>query len=138
MTLDECETLLRHTRIGRLAVRDAEGTYVVPIGYAYGDGAIYGHSPPGHKLTLLRRWPHVTVLVDDIGSLTHWRSVMVKGRWHELEEEDEKFRARALLLRAFDGQLWSVTAGHGRATTLADAVVYRIAIEEMSGRTQGH
>jgi nitroimidazol reductase NimA-like FMN-containing flavoprotein (pyridoxamine 5'-phosphate oxidase superfamily) len=136
LSIAECEALLRRSRVARLSVRDAEGTYIVPISFAYADGAIYGHSPSGHKVTLMRRWPHVSVLVDEITNVARWRSVLVRGTWHELTEEDDKFRARALLLRAFEGQLWWVTAGHGHQATLADAILYRIDIAEMTGRAQ--
>jgi uncharacterized protein len=136
LTLNECEALLRHSRLARIAMRDAEGTYVVPISFAYADGAIYGHSPPGHKITLLRRWPHVSVLVDEITNFATWRSVLCRGKWQELESEEDRTRARMLLLRAFDAELWWVTAGHGHRTALADAILYRIEIEEMTGMAQ--
>jgi nitroimidazol reductase NimA-like FMN-containing flavoprotein (pyridoxamine 5'-phosphate oxidase superfamily) len=136
LTPDECESLLRHSRLARIAVRDAEGTYVVPISFAYADGEIYGHSPPGRKVTLMRRWPHISLLVDDITNFATWRSVLCRGKWHELETEDDRTRARLVLLRAFEGDLWWVTAGHGHRTALADAILYRIEIEEMTGMAQ--
>jgi hypothetical protein len=43
-----------------------------------------------------------------------------------------------LLLRAFEGNLWWVTAGHGHRTTLWDAILYRIEIDEITGMAQGH
>lgn len=136
LPLSECEQLLLHNRIGRLAMRDAEGAYVVPISYAFGDGVIYGHAAPGRKIVLLRRWPHVALLVDEIQNLARWRSVMVRGRWEELHAEEDKFRARALLLRAFEGSLMSVTAGHGHRTSLSDAIMFRVVIEEVTGRSE--
>ncbi|HEX6029810.1 MAG TPA: pyridoxamine 5'-phosphate oxidase family protein [Tepidiformaceae bacterium] len=136
ISLAECETLLRQKRIGRLATRDAEGTYIVPVSFAYADGCIYGHVAPGRKLALMRRWPHVSFQVDDITSLVHWRSVIVRGKWHELTDEHDKFRARMLILKAFGGDPWMATAGHGHRTTLADAILYRIEIEEITGRAQ--
>ena len=136
LPLSECEQLLLHNRIGRIAMREAEGAYVVPISYAYGDGAIYGHAAPGRKITLMRRWPHVSLLVDEVQSPAHWRSVLVRGRWEELCSEEDKFRARALLLHNFEGSLMSVTAGHGHRTSLADAIMFRITIEEITGRAE--
>ena len=85
---------------------------------------------------LMRRWPHVALLVDEIQNPAHWRSVLVRGRWEELHTDEDKFRARALLLRAFEGSLMSVTAGHGHRTTLGDAIVFRIVIEEITGRAE--
>ena len=136
LPLSECEQLLLHNRIGRLAMRESEGAYVVPVSYAFGDGVIYGHAAPGRKIMLMRRWPHVSLLVDEIQSPAHWRSVMVRGRWEELHIEEDKFRARALLLRAFEGSLMSATAGHGHRTTLGEAIMFRIVIEEISGRAE--
>ncbi len=136
LPLAECHQLLLHNRIGRLAMRDAEGAYVVPISYAYGDGAIYGHAAPGRKIALMRRWPHVSLLVDEVQSPARWRSVLARGKWEELHTEEDKFRARALLLRAFEGSLMSVTAGHGHRTSLGEAIIFRIVIEEISGRAE--
>ena len=136
LPLAECEQMLLHNRIGRLAMRDAEGAYAVPISYAFGDGVVYGHAAAGRKIVLMRRWPHVSLLVDEIESPARWRSVLVRGRWEELCLEEDKFRARALLLRAFEGSLMSVTAGHGHRTTLGEAIVFRIVVEEITGRAE--
>lgn len=136
LTIDECESLLRRHRHGHIAMRDAEGAYVVPISYAYADGAIYGHAAPGRKIALMRRWPHVAFQVEDVEHGARWRSVVVRGRFEELHGEDDQFRCRALLLKAFEGNHMSLTAGHGHRTTLADAVLFRIRIEEMTGRAE--
>ena len=132
----ECEALLRHSRVARLAIRDGEGTYAVPISFVYADDGIYGHAATGRKIELMRQSPQVAVLVDDIKNIATWRSVLVRGTWHELHEEAARIRCRALLLQAFDGDLWWVTAGHGHRTTLADAILYRINIDEMTGMAQ--
>lgn len=136
MSFDESEALLTHSRIGRLAIQDPPGVYVVPTSFVYRDNVIYAHAAPGHKLVLMREWPHVTLLVDDIKTVANWRSVMVRGRWNELEDKDEKTRARMLLLNAFEGDIWWATAGHGNRTTLEDAILYKIEIDELSGRAQ--
>jgi len=132
----ECEALLQHTRVARLATRDGEGTYAVPISFVYADDSIYGHAAPGRKIELMRQWPQVAVLVDEIKTIATWRSVLVRGTWRELHEEVDRVRSRALLLSAFDGDLWWATAGHGHRTTLADAILYRIDISEMTGVAQ--
>jgi uncharacterized protein len=136
LSVAECDRFLRARRIGRIAIRDAEGAYVVPISYAFADGCIYCHAAPGHKVTLMRRWPHVAFEVDDIRNPATWRSVLVQGKFEELTTEEDRFRARALLLRAFEGSLMSVTAGHGHRTTLAEAVLFRIRIESITGRAE--
>ena len=136
MPLSECEEMLLASRVGRIGVRSEAGVYIVPVAFAFAEGAIFGHSAPGKKMALLRLWPHVGFQVDEVRGVTDWRSVLVQGKWHELTEEAGKGHARAVLLRAFDGNLWWATAGHGHRTSLADAMLYRIDIEEISGRAQ--
>lgn len=133
----ECEALLQRRRFGRLAVRDAEGAYIVPLSFAFADGCVYAHAAPGRKIALMRRWPHVAFQVDEIKDAAHWRSVLLRGKFEELHHEDDRERARLLLLKAFEGNPMSVTAGHGHRTHLADAVIFRIVVEEMTGRAEG-
>jgi nitroimidazol reductase NimA-like FMN-containing flavoprotein (pyridoxamine 5'-phosphate oxidase superfamily) len=136
LSAEECEALLRRHHFGRVAMRDAEGAYLVPISYAFADDAVYGHAAPGRKIMLMRRWPHVAFQVDEIENGAHWRSVIVRGRFEELKDEASQFRARMLLLKVFEGDHMSVTAGHGHRTTLADAVLFRIRAEEITGRAE--
>jgi nitroimidazol reductase NimA-like FMN-containing flavoprotein (pyridoxamine 5'-phosphate oxidase superfamily) len=136
LTADECERFLQSRRLGRLAFREGTGVAVVPISYAYGDGALYGHSPPGHKVSAMRLWPYVAVLVDQVDNMAHWRSVLVRGHWEDLQVEEARTRARLLLLRAFEGRISSVTAGHGHSTSLGDAVMFQIRIDEITGRAE--
>ena len=135
MTRDECEAVLRRNGIGRLAMVDGERPYLVPIAFAYARDAIYGHTPAGRKLAVLRRSPEVALLVDEIEDLGEWRSVLVEGRWSELTAPAAQDNARLIILNAFDNPWWA-TAGHGHATSLADAVIYRIDIETLTGRRQ--
>ncbi|MBI2766227.1 MAG: pyridoxamine 5'-phosphate oxidase family protein [Chloroflexi bacterium] len=133
LSLQESEALLARQRIGRVAMRDADGTYLIPISYAFAGDSIYAHAPAGKKVRLMRRWPHVAFQVDEIEDAAHWRSVIVKGTYEELQDEESRAKARLLLLRAFSGHHMSVTAGHGQRTTLADAVVFRIRAAEVTG-----
>lgn len=127
---------LRAHRVGRIGMRDGDGTYVVPINYAYADGCIYGHAAPGKKIELMRSWPQVAFQVDDIKNAATWRSVLVQGAWEELRSSEDTFRARSLLLRMFEGSMLGVTAGHGHRTTLSGAILFRIRAETMSGRAE--
>ena len=129
--------LLKRHRFGRVGVRDVDGVVIVPISYVLDGESIVAHSPAGHKLQLMRLWPHLGLEVDEIEDESHWKSVLVQGRFHELTNEEAQRAARLTLLKAFDGNLADVTAGHGHRTTLANAVVFRIAIESMTGRAQG-
>ncbi len=137
LSTGECEALLSRVRVGRIAVRDAEGAYIVPMSFVYDGGVIHAHTSPGHKLQLLRRWPHVAFQADEVEEVDHWRSVLVRGRFRELSDPDEQAHTRLLLVRAFAGNPAAVTAPHGHRTTLADAVTFRIEPESLTGRAEG-
>ena len=133
---DECLAMLEHHRFGRLGVRDAEGVYIVPISYAFGPGALFGHAPPGHKLQLMRLWPHVALEIDEVEDAAHWRAVLVKARFEEIEGANDRADARLRLLAAAGGNVSAVTAGHGHRVHLADATLFRLRIESVSGRAE--
>lgn len=137
LSLGECEDLLLGQKLGRLAVRDEEGVYVVPLQYAFADGYIYGHASPGKKVRLMRLWPRVAFQVDHIGEGTCWTSVLVQGTYHELTTDEERVHARQVLLRAFGGRAGEVTFGHGHRTTLAEAILFKIVPYEVSGKGLG-
>ncbi|MBA4179875.1 MAG: flavin-nucleotide-binding protein [Anaerolinea sp.] len=133
----ECDLVLERHRVGRLGIRDAEGVYLVPICYAFDGLHLYGHAASGRKVSLMRRWPHVAFEVDEVEDESRWRSVLVRGRFEELSDDAEQARARLRLVRAFDGNPQHVTAGHGHRVALADAILFRIRIEDVSGRAEG-
>jgi len=135
LSASDCEALLRRNTTGHLAMVDGEAPYMVPISFVFADNAIYGHTSPGKKLDLLRRSPQVAFLVDEIRNLATWQSVLVEGRWEELTAPADLYRARSLILDAFEGP-WRATAGHGHRTTIFNAIFYRIRIERVSDRGQ--
>ena len=137
LSAQECEAMLRRHRLGRVAMRDAAGAYVVPISYAWDEGIVYAHAAPGRKVQLMRRWPHVAFQLDEVEDASCWRSVLVRGRFEEIHDEEGRAHARMLLLKAFEGHLMSVTAGHGQRIHLADAVMFCIRPEEVTGRAEG-
>lgn len=136
LTPAECmEVLARHT-FGRLGVRDAEGVLILPLSYALAGEALIAHAGPGHKLHSMRLWPHVAFEVDEVRDRAHWRSVLVRGRFKELLNEDDRTAARLALLRAFEGSASSITAPHGHSVHLADAIMFRICIDAVTGRAE--
>lgn len=137
LPLAECEDILHRGRYGHLGVRDSDGVYVVQLSYVFSEGAIHAHAAPGHKVVLMRLWPHVAFTVDEVRDCACWRSVLVRGTFEELRDEEDRAHSRMLLLRHFDGNAMSVTAGHGRRTDLAGAVVFRIRVAELTGRAEG-
>jgi nitroimidazol reductase NimA-like FMN-containing flavoprotein (pyridoxamine 5'-phosphate oxidase superfamily) len=79
LTDQEIEALLKRHHVGRLAFTYRDRVDVEPIHFVYADGAVYGRTEPGSKLTALLRHPWVALEVDEVDGLFDWRSVVVKG-----------------------------------------------------------
>lgn len=134
---DECLAMLESHRFGRLGVRDADGVYIVPISYALGSDVLFAHAPPGHKLQLMRLWPHVAFEIDEIEDSAHWRTVLVRAHFEELTDDPSREECRLRLLAAAGNNVLAVTAGHGHRVHLADATLFRLRIQSMTGRAEG-
>lgn len=129
----EIEEFLLGQRIARLGCHAGGTTYVVPLIYAYQDGAIVAVTTEGRKTALLRENPRVCVEVDeyDADGRGSWRSVIAQGTYEELTG-DAIEPALALMRERF-----ARTAGRAaRPRQLGpDVVVLRIRLDETSGRT---
>jgi nitroimidazol reductase NimA-like FMN-containing flavoprotein (pyridoxamine 5'-phosphate oxidase superfamily) len=82
----ETEDFLRTQRIARLGCHAGGETYVVPLIYAYEEGALVAVTTEGRKTSMLRENPRVCVEVDeyDADGRGSWRSVIAYGRCEEL------------------------------------------------------
>ncbi|HEU5216415.1 MAG TPA: pyridoxamine 5'-phosphate oxidase family protein [Gaiellaceae bacterium] len=129
----EIDEFLRVQRIARLGCHADGVTYVVPLIYAYEDGAVVAVTTDGRKTAMLRENPQVCVEVDeyDADGRGSWRSVIAQGRYEELAG-DEIEPALALLRERF-----ARTAGRTAEPRALGpgVVVLRISLEEVSGRT---
>ena len=128
----EIDDFLRGQRIARLGCHAGEMTYVVPLIYAYEDGAVIAVTTEGRKTAMLRENPRVCVEVDeyDTDGKGSWRSVIAYGRSEELAG-DAIESALALLRERF-----ARTAGRTAETRSRgpNVVVLRISLDELSGR----
>src|ERR1051326_7305297 len=81
LSRDEIEEFLRGQRIARLGCHADGTTYVVPLIYAYDDGAVFAVTTEGRKTALLRANPRVCVEVDeyDADGRGSWRSGIAYG-----------------------------------------------------------
>jgi uncharacterized protein len=128
----EIEEFLGNQRIARLGCHAGGETYVVPVIYAYGDGAVVTVTQEGRKVAMLRENPRVCVEVDeyDADGRGSWRSVIAYGSAEELAGEEIE-PALALLRERF-----ARTAGREAAPRPLSpgVVVLRIRLDERSGR----
>jgi uncharacterized protein len=129
----EIDDFLRGQRIARLGCRAGDDTYIVPLIYAYDDGAVVAVTTEGRKTAMLRENPRVCVEVDeyDVDGRGSWRSVIAYGTYDELAG-DAVEPALSLLRERF-------ARAAGRAAEPRplgpNVVVLRIALDEISGRT---
>ena len=132
LSSDEIEDFLGGQRIARLGCHAGGETYVVPVIYAYADGAVVTVTQEGRKTAMLRENPSVCVEVDeyDAEGKGSWRSVIAQGTSEELVGEEIE-TALALLRARF-----ARTAGReAESRPLGPGVVVlRIRLKDVSGR----
>jgi nitroimidazol reductase NimA-like FMN-containing flavoprotein (pyridoxamine 5'-phosphate oxidase superfamily) len=129
----EVDEFLRGQRIARLGCHADGVTYVVPLIYAYDDGAVVAVTTEGRKTAMLRENPRVCVEVDeyDTDGKGSWQSVIAHGTYEELAG-DEIEPVLSLLRERF-----ARTAGRSAEPRPlgANVVVLRIHLDEISGRS---
>jgi nitroimidazol reductase NimA-like FMN-containing flavoprotein (pyridoxamine 5'-phosphate oxidase superfamily) len=129
---DEIEEFLLAQRVARLGCYAGGETYVVPVIYAYGDGAIVTVTQEGRKVSMLRENPRVCVEIDeyDADGRGSWRSVIAYGTAKELAGEE--IEAALALLR----ERFARTSGRqAEPRPLSPGVVVlKIGLEKVSGR----
>lgn len=131
----ECEAILARNHVGRLAYARDNRVDIEPLHYVHHRGWLYGRTSHGAKLeaTGYTWWP-VAFEVDEVEEIFRWRSVVVHGGFYVLNErgsdwERSEWRRGVELLRELvpDAFAEGDPAPHRR-------VLFRIAVEEMTGR----
>jgi hypothetical protein len=132
LSRSEIEDFLRGQRIARLGCHAGGVTYVVPLIYAYEDGAVVAVTTEGRKTAMLRENPRVCVEVDeyDADGKGSWRSVIAHGSYEEVAGQEIE-PALALMRERF-----ARTAGRTAEPRQLgpEVVVIRIKLDEVSGR----
>ena len=138
---DQVNSILLGAALGRLACTDGNTPYIVPITYAYEGDYIYCQSNEGTKLELMRNNPSVCFEVDRMTDMRNWKSVIIYGKFEELEG-DAADQARS----KFFGRLFPLTTRnsihpfqHESANEPDDfnrikKVMFRIKIEKITSR----
>ena len=102
---EESISILRKSTAGTLALLgDNDYPYAVPISYVYHEGKLFFHSAlTGHKVDAIRKCDKASFCVierDDVQPeryTTFFRSVIVFGRIHIIEDEQEKLATARML-----------------------------------------
>jgi hypothetical protein len=137
MTLEECHTELTRAKFGRLACSRANQPYIVPIRFVFDQGDVYSFSMLGQKVEWMRANPLVCLQVDRVTGADDWTSVLVFGRYDELQEPDdhtERRRAHELLQRTV---MWwqpgSTRVSNRNGDGDADPIFFRIIVSKLTG-----
>jgi nitroimidazol reductase NimA-like FMN-containing flavoprotein (pyridoxamine 5'-phosphate oxidase superfamily) len=140
---EQIEEVLKGSVLGRIGCSDGKKTYVVPVNYVYDGKYIIGHSLAGMKILMMRKNPEVCFEVDELKSLTKWKSVIVWGHYQELTDERERYHAMKLFVDRMLKMKISETAippeisetrVHPRSPGNIKPIIYRIVITEKTGR----
>jgi uncharacterized protein len=97
MTREEMEELLRGARYGHLGCTRDGQPYVVPMSYAYDDGAVYLFTTEGTKTEYMAANREVCFQVEEVEDETKWSSVMLSGRAERLTAAADVERVMQLL-----------------------------------------
>lgn len=130
----EIEDVLHQNVIGRIGCHAFGKTYVVPITYAYDSGAVYAHSDEGMKLHMMRENPHVAFEVDCMDGAGNWESVIANGVFQELAGIEAHSRFAWLVEELSDRLAGPPGETVHPRDSKAPAVMYRIVLEEKTGR----
>jgi uncharacterized protein len=140
LTDEECDTVLRRTNLGRLGCAQNNQPYVVPIYFKFdafklGAKYLYSFANLGQKIHWMRSNPLVCVEVDDVTDQFHWTTVVLFGRYEELDQDEHRNAAeRAYELLRARQSWWQPAAAKTAVSERYFPIVYRIQIDSMSGR----
>lgn len=144
LTPQQIEQLLHQEVIGRIGCHARDRTYVIPVTYAYDGMSIVGQTGNGMKVRMMRENPKVCFEVDRLCDHTSWQSAIVHGVFEELYGDDATAALHLLLERlrapaSHEGAMAPHGAGRsvpygGEETGPREEVIYRISIQEKTGR----
>jgi uncharacterized protein len=138
LTARECADILERATIGHLACARDGQPYVTPVSFSFDAqrGCVYGFSTVGQKVDWMRENPRVCLEVADVRDRNHWQTVVVFGRYEEIQDspEEDEARQRAESLFQHRAQWWLPGAAKVGGRERHAVVVYRIHIDRVTGR----
>lgn len=134
LTREEMEALLARHHVGRIAFAFRGHVDIEPVHYVFADGALFGRTTYGTKLTVLMHHPWVAFEIDEVHGPLDWHSVVVKGTVYFPEPGDSE-----QLRTAYEHAVRVIRSAMPAAFTPDDpvpdrSILFRIHIHEMEGR----
>tara|TARA_R110000744_G_scaffold63442_1_gene130498 strand:+ start:2029 stop:2490 length:462 start_codon:yes stop_codon:yes gene_type:complete len=139
----ECVALLEENYIGRLAYISGGSPHIVPITYFYDPetNSITSYSSEGHKIQEMRKNIAVCLSIDEIASISNWKSLLVQGTFEELSSIDAKHMLHQFsdgvknVIRKKYGENPNCISEFSAKIDTEDApIVFRIHITELTGK----
>jgi nitroimidazol reductase NimA-like FMN-containing flavoprotein (pyridoxamine 5'-phosphate oxidase superfamily) len=138
LTVEECVDFLRDRALGQLACSHQNQPYIVPIHFAFDPERrrVYAFSSVGQKIKWMRENPAVCLEIDDIRDKDHWTTVLVFGRYRELQRGPAHAEERHLAVQLLQKrpEWWLPAAGKVADYEHPDVVLYSIDAGRFSGR----
>ena len=132
----EIHELLSKIGYGHLGFIHEGKPYVMPMHYYFDNSDIYLFTTVGMKTHDIDADPDICLQVEEVHSLSHWRSVIVTGQAQHLTEQNDIDRITQLVkernpsLSPVINRTWTDSLGRGEVV-----YIYRVTQSEMSGRT---
>lgn len=94
LNLEDCIHILEQNYIGYLSYIAQRTPHTVPVTYFFdkNTNCLIFYSAQGEKINAMRNYNWVSLLVTEISSINYWNSVLVKGKFNELEGLDAKVK----------------------------------------------
>ncbi len=90
--------ILSRVGYGHLACCRDNLPYVVPVHFAYDEGAIFIYTTEGKKFEIIRENPNVCLQVEEIKDNHHWSSVIVEGVAEQIKHGAKHDRALEMIV----------------------------------------
>jgi len=147
MPPEDALRFLGEAKVARFGTVGPDGyPYVVPKLYVFMDGAVFFHgSSGGHFAANVAHNPRLCLEIDESGEVYSngntacdtgiaYRSVIAFGTVQVVSDPDEKTRALDALMAKYADPAWHLPAGV--YPQLGDVTVYRMSIEQMTGKVK--
>tara|TARA_R110002051_G_scaffold48308_2_gene95295 strand:- start:43457 stop:43918 length:462 start_codon:yes stop_codon:yes gene_type:complete len=139
----ECKALLAQNYIGRLAYISGGYPHIVPITYFYDKdtNTITSYSSEGHKIQEMRKNASVCLFIDEIATITNWKSVLLQGTFEELSSIDARHMlhefsegVKKVILNKYGEHPKYISEFSAKIDAEDAPIVFRINITELNGK----
>lgn len=131
----QIRSLLQRVGYGHLACSRDNRPYLIPVHFAYDEGAIVVYTTEGKKSQIIDANPYVCLQVEEVEDNSRWESVIVDGNARRVTDEAPR-RAALELITEINPTLTPAVSIRWLDNWVREniEVIYRIEPEFISGR----